>query len=265
MDNNKRQYDNCNDIVEQFYKDNHILQTYSFVKKQINKYCNNIGRFKLNIWDAIKESDRIIDISDPDLDLPQIVHALQTAEKLRKLYPNIEWLPLVGLIHDIGKIICLPEYGNQPQHATVGDIYPVGCKFSDKIVFHNYFKLNDDNDNPLYNTKYGIYKQGCGLDNLIMSFGHDEYLYQVLKHNKCLIPEIGLRIIRYNSFYSWHSHGAYTYFMDESDYELRKYCKIFSKCDLYSKDNNTVPNIDKLKDYYQGLINKYFPNQLLEW
>ncbi|KAJ8967679.1 hypothetical protein NQ317_006441 [Molorchus minor] len=29
------------------------------------------------------------------------------------------------------------------------------------------------------NTKYGIYKPNCGLDNLIMSWGHDEYLYRI--------------------------------------------------------------------------------------
>ena len=30
-----------------------------------------------------------------------------------------------------------------------------------------------------YNTKLGIYKEGCGIENVIMSWGHDEYLYHV--------------------------------------------------------------------------------------
>ena len=42
-----------------------------------------------------------------------------------------------------------------------------------------YFKNNPDNSNPAYNTKNGIYAQGCGLDNVIMSWGHDEYMYLV--------------------------------------------------------------------------------------
>ena len=30
-----------------------------------------------------------------------------------------------------------------------------------------------------YNSKLGIYKEGCGIENVIMSWGHDEYLYHV--------------------------------------------------------------------------------------
>ena len=32
-----------------------------------------------------------------------------------------------------------------------------------------------------YNTKLGIYEENCGLDNVLMSWGHDEYLYQVMQ------------------------------------------------------------------------------------
>ncbi len=28
---------------------------------------------------------------------------------------------------------------------------------------------------------YGVYKQNCGLRNVNMSWGHDEYVYQMLK------------------------------------------------------------------------------------
>ena len=30
-------------------------------------------------------------------------------------------------------------------------------------------------------TENGIYEPGCGLDNVLLSWGHDEYLYHVLK------------------------------------------------------------------------------------
>ena len=30
-----------------------------------------------------------------------------------------------------------------------------------------------------YNSKLGIYKEGCGIENVMMSWGHDEYLYHV--------------------------------------------------------------------------------------
>src|SRR2546422_6255074 len=39
---------------------------------------------------------------------------------------------LTGLIHDLGKVLCL--FG-EPQWAVVGDTFPVGCAHSDTIVF----------------------------------------------------------------------------------------------------------------------------------
>lgn len=59
--------------------------------------------------------------------------------------------------------------------------------------------------NPKYNTKYGIYKPNCGMKNLKFAWGHDEYLYQMLLHNKVTIPLEGLYIIRYHSCYPWHN------------------------------------------------------------
>lgn len=260
-----RNFDDANYTVKQFYKKNHQFQTLAYVKEQIEKYCTNFNKQKMSIWDAIEKLDSIVDESDPDLDKTQIIHAFQTAEGLRRHYPDIEWLPLVGLIHDLGKVISLSEFGSQPQWSTVGDIYPVGCQFSTKIVFHEFFENNPDSNNSEYDSLYGIYEPKCGLDNLYMSFGHDYYMYSVLKHNKCLIPKLGLDMIRYHSFYSWHKEGAYEYFMNDSDYELRRWVKRLSDCDLYTKDNNFEPNIDELKNYYQGLIDKYFPNSVLEW
>ena len=32
-------------------------------------------------------------------------------------------------------------------------------------------------ENSKYNTDLGIYDEGCGLDNVTCSWGHDEYLY----------------------------------------------------------------------------------------
>ena len=52
-----------------------------------------------------------------------------------------DWFVLTGLLHDLGKVLCL--YG-EPQWAVVGDTYPVGCQFSDKIVYSEFFAENPD-------------------------------------------------------------------------------------------------------------------------
>lgn len=45
---------------------------------------------------------------------------------------------------------------------------------SENIVFRKETYLdNEDRKNPEYNTKYGMYEKNCGIENLMMSWGHD--------------------------------------------------------------------------------------------
>jgi len=255
------------DLVNYTYLQNHTNQTVQFVESMRAEY-SKFQKAKMTLWQALERLNEVVDDSDPDTDKTQDYHAFQTAEALRKKYPDIEWLPLVGLIHDLGKILVLKEFGGLPQWATVGDNYPVGCAHSEKIVKHEFFQYNADAANSKYNTEYGIYSPNCGLENVLMAWGHDEYMYMVCKHNGCLIPELGLKIIRFHSFYPWHKEHAYEHLMDESDWETRKWARRFSKCDLYSKSDDvfTAEHIEKvLKPYYQSLIEKYFPKDVLEW
>jgi len=255
-----RDYSNINPKVVETYKLNHKYQTFDYVTEMKNKYCVKYDRASMGIWDAIELSNNICDESDPDLDLPQIYHSLQTAENIRMHYPDRKDLHLIGLIHDLGKVMLLDEFGKLPQWSVVGDIFPLGCAFSDKIVFSEFFEDNPDNKNPEYNTKYGIYKNNCGFDNVNMSWSHDEYLFNVLKSNPtCCIPHESLRIIKYHSFYPFHKENEYLHLANEDDMKLKPILQLFSNCDLYSKDNINKLNIDDLKPYYAELIDEYCP------
>ncbi|KAF2897996.1 hypothetical protein ILUMI_08180 [Ignelater luminosus] len=246
--------------VRKTYHDMHTNQTVDFVKGQMNKWLK-FTHFEANIKEALEKLNELVDESDPDVDIPNIVHAFQTAERIRQDYPDMDWFHLTGLIHDLGKVMA---FYDEPQWAVVGDTFIVGCEWSNNIVYRNTsFVNNPDGKNSKYNTKHGIYKPGCGLDNVIMSWGHDEYLYQVLKHNKTTLPDEGLYMIRYHSFYPWHQSGDYTFFENEKDAEMKKWVQLFNKYDLYTKSSN-VPNIEKLWPYYQSLIDKYIPG-ILEW
>ncbi|KAF3605913.1 hypothetical protein DY000_02045302 [Brassica cretica] len=220
-----------------------------------------LNRTEMSIWECCELLNEFVDESDPDLDEPQIEHLLQTAEAIRKDYPDEDWLHLTGLIHDLGKVLLHSSFGELPQWAVVGDTYPVGCAFDESIVHHKYFKENPDFNNPSYNTKYGIYTEGCGLDNVFMSWGHDDYMYLVAKENKTTLPSAGLFIIRYHSFYALHKSEAYKHLMNEEDRENMKWLKVFNKYDLYSKSKVRI-NVEEVKPYYLSLINKYFPAKL---
>lgn len=54
------------------------------------------------------------------------------------------------------------------------DTFVVGCGFSDKIIYPETFKGNPDYNDPVFSSEYGIYQPHCGLDNVMLSWGHDE-------------------------------------------------------------------------------------------
>ncbi|CAG8487490.1 7634_t:CDS:2 [Funneliformis caledonium] len=229
-------------------------QTVSSVIEKRTKF-SPLNNAKLCAWEALELLNTLIDDSDPDTQLSQIEHCLQTAESLRK-DGQPRWLILTGLIHDLGKLLFF--YGAEGQWDVVGDTFPVGCRFSPSIIFPEFFKNNPDYTNPKYNTLYGIYEPNCGLDNVLMSYGHDEYMYQVVKN---YLPAEASYIIRYHSFYAQHRENAYTHLMNETDHEMMKWVKIFNPFDLYSKSDQP-PNIHELKPYYLELIREYFPEKI---
>ncbi|XP_057837851.1 inositol oxygenase 1 isoform X2 [Cryptomeria japonica] len=220
-----------------------------------------LDRAVMSIWECCELLNEFVDESDPDLDEPQIEHLLQTAEAIRRDYPNEDWLHLTGLIHDLGKVLLHPSFGAEPQWAVVGDTYPLGCAFDKSIVHYEHFKSNPDYYNPDYNTKYGVYSENCGLENVIISWGHDEYMHMVAKMNNTTLPPAALFIIRFHSFYALHRAGAYKHLMKDEDYEMLEWLKTFNKYDLYSKSKVRV-DVEAVKPYYQSLIDKYFPTKL---
>ena len=82
-----------------------------------------------------------------------------------------------------------------------------------------------------------------------MSFGHDEYLYQVLKNHKartmsllyvtvstsfqdCNLPPEALYMVRFHSFYPWHAKGDYEHLASNYDKEMLSQLLLF-KYEMY--------------------------------
>lgn len=253
VDEYRNYEDPARDSVKEFYRLNHTYQTYDFVQEKRANYLK-FDKKEMPVWDAFNFLNQLVDDSDPDTDLDQFQHLLQTSEAIRA-DGHPDWMVLVGLMHDMGKVLCLFD---EPQWAVVGDTFPVGCAYSDKVVYPEFFKANPDYKNEEYQTPLGVYSVNCGLRNVDMSWGHDEYIYQMMKN---YLPEPGLYMLRYHSFYAWHREGAYEYLLDDHDKEMLKWVKLFNPYDLYSK-NPTPPDWNKLKDYYQNLVAKYLPATL---
>jgi len=249
-----RDYDaEANPGIVSFYKLNHERQTLSFVMQKEKQYFG-LDKGKKSIWNAAEFLNTLVDESDPDTDLTQIEHLLQTSEAIRADgHPS--WFVLAGFVHDLGKVLCL---WGEPQWAVVGDTFPVGCAYSEHIVFPQFYAQNPDLHHPVYSTKYGIYEPNCGLDKVHLSFGHDSYIYEVMKS---YLPEEALYMLRYHSFYPAHKHGAYRHLMNGHDLEMFRFVNEFNRYDLYSK-GYVRPNIKELKPYYVDLFGEFFPETI---
>jgi inositol oxygenase len=251
-----RQYDaQANPGVAEFYRLNHTHQTVDYVLGKEKEYFG-LKKGKKTVWESAEFLNTLVDDSDPDTDLTQTEHLLQTSEALRR-DGQPRWMVLVGFLHDLGKCLCL--YG-EPQWAVVGDTFPVGCAWSDQIVYPEYFQNNPDRNVPEYQTKFGIYEPNCGLENVHMSFGHDGYINEVVKP---YLPDEALYMLRFHSFYPWHQHGAYTHLMNDKDAVMLEWVKKFNPYDLYSK-GHSKPNIQELKPYYDDLFAEFLPENL-DW
>src|SRR5215207_359397 len=211
--------------VKEFYRLNHTRQTLEAVLGKKRQYLS-LNRAEMGVWEAMGHLNALVDDSDPDIDVPQIEHNLQTAESIRAAgHPR--WFILAGLVHDLGKVLCL--FGDNP-----------------------------DVQDPRYRTPRGIYEEGCGLDRVHFSWGHDEYLYHVVKD---YLPEEALYMIRYHSAYAIHRERAYQHLMSEHDREMFRWVRAFNPHDLYSKAAER-PDVAALKPFYADLVAEFFPAKL---
>ncbi|NXR34671.1 MIOX oxygenase, partial [Zosterops hypoxanthus] len=228
---------------------------------------------RMSAMEALELLDQLVDESDPDVDFPNSFHAFQTAEGIRRAHPDKgragcplpapalspnpagdtsplvppDWFHLVGLLHDLGKVLVL--FG-EPQWAVVGDTFPVGCKVQKSVVYgDSTFHDNPDTKDPRYSSAWGGLRDprevwGCRGSTL----------------NLCPTPQ-AFYMIRFHSFYPWHAHGDYDHLCSDEDRRMLPWVRELNKFDLYTKVEE-LPDVQQLRAYYQGLIDKYCPGQL---
>ncbi len=179
---------------------------------------------EMYMYDALLRLGECVDPTDTELYCTsQLVHCLQVAESMEKSGVTDETLILAALIHDLGKLTDLvgevPEYVNGPNE-------PVG----NNII-------------------------GCGLDNTMIMWNHDEFAYERIKD---YVPDHVSWIVRYHSL----RFDVAQDFMDSRDWAYYdQYLSVFRKYDLGTKSTFYYPD-KKLSDY-RDLIEKYFPKKIL--
>lgn len=178
---------------------------------------------KMKVYDALRMLAECIDPTDTELYcVDQLVHTLQVANGMEQDGITDEYLIIAALIHDLGKIAELvgekPEYVNGPNE-------PIG-------------------ENEI----------GCGLDNAIFTWNHDEFAYEKLKDH---VPDHVAWLVRYHSLRFDMSREL----MDDRDWAYYdKYLGTFRKYDLGTKSIFNLP-VKRLEDYRE-LIERHFPEEI---
>ncbi|MFM6942604.1 MAG: inositol oxygenase family protein, partial [Aquirufa sp.] len=67
--------------VKEHYRKMRSRQTYEYVQRMKAKYLT--FERPMDLWDMMERLNALVDVSDPDLNLPNIIHLLQSAEGLR--------------------------------------------------------------------------------------------------------------------------------------------------------------------------------------
>ena len=80
--NGFRNYDNASESVSQNYLKARQNQTVEFVSQMISQFSS--FNTKMDIWDILEDLNNLIDVSDPDCSHPNLYHAIQTAEMMKK-------------------------------------------------------------------------------------------------------------------------------------------------------------------------------------
>ena len=89
----------------------------------------------MSLWEAVEFLNTLIDDSDPDIELDQLQHLLQTSEAIRS-DGHPDWFVLTGFLHDVGKVLCL--FG-EPQWAVVGILFLLVVHSQNQLFIQNIF------------------------------------------------------------------------------------------------------------------------------
>jgi inositol oxygenase len=203
-------------------EDRHGAQTTADVERLRAKYAEPVFG-EMRVWDLVVQQARCIDSSDSGLFLAsQEVHVLQMLDGMDRDGVTDPDLVLSAIIHDVGKLLLLT--GEDPANVT-GTNEPIGA-----------------------------YDDGCGLDNCVFQWNHDEFGYSGFKD---YVPDHVAWLLRYHSI----DPARWFHLMDERDRDYNeRYFSPFRAYDQGSKSPYRVP-VHRLEDFHD-LIEAAFPDPI---
>lgn len=180
---------------------------------------------KVRVWDLIQKLALCVDPTDTALQCTsQYMHVCQVITAMERDRELDETMLLAALLHDLGKVAMLA--GETPDHVV--------C-FTEPIEGR---------------------EPGCGLDNVIFQFGHDEIAYLRFKDD---VPDHVAWLARYHSMVLRSAEP----FMNDRDREYEaKFLSKFRTYDQGTKSPAFLPANATL-DRHRDFVERWFPNPIL--
>lgn len=256
-----REYREEDTVVRTLYENQRKKQCVRYVLGMRDKYRKSFGK-SLTFDEVFKLLDEFPDLSDPDMTLPNSVHAIQAAEAARESGAP-DWMVVTALLHDVGKV-CALLFGNDDegtsvgtQWGIVGDTRVLGRPITENVPYPDIVPKDDA----------VMYRPGCGMESTLRVFGHDDMmamaLERMVEQGKCLLPDEAIYIVRFHSCYPHHRYNEYIDLENGKDRRLKPLLKRFNQFDLYSKSEQDMRWSD-YSEIYMPLLTKYFPDGCLD-
>jgi len=201
----------------------HDAQSVDDVMRLRDKYATPVFG-SVSPWSLVEMLGQCIDPSDQRLYCAsQQMHVLQIINAMEAENAATPQMLLVALVHDLGKVLLLTD--EAPQN----------------IVCMN---------RPL---QAGT--PGCGLDNCVFQWNHDEWAYARLRDH---LPDHLAWLVRYHSILP----ATCLHYMDARDQDYcRRYLKHFARYDHETKSPFNVPQ-RRMADY-RAIVERALPAQMM--
>jgi inositol oxygenase len=145
----------------------------------------------------------------------------------------------------------------------------VGCAAAPTgATFDEFRCLNADELDDRYSSPQGIYRPGCGMENVLLTWTGPEYMYHFMTHNNVSIPSEGFAVLRLFPLFDWHTLGGYEILANEDDVDVHPFVLDFDEMRRSAMRSTEMSEeeCDVLWfTHYSHLVSKYGADGLLMW